>query len=83
MKAESKNNMVLITFNEEEALVLFEWLHQLNKEKRYNLFHDQAEERILFDIEAELEMLLPIIFDTNYQEQLAIARNSIRDDLAS
>ena len=55
MQTNNKNGNIAIIFNEEEALVLLEWLHNFNQEEHSTLFQDQAEKRILFDIEAELE----------------------------
>jgi len=80
MKANNENRNIVITFSEEEALVLLEWLHNFNKEDVPNLFQDQAEERILFDLEAELEKVVSIIFDSDYQEILSKARQKIRDE---
>lgn len=79
MKAKSKNENIIITFNKEEALVFFEWLHNLNEVERPTLFQDQAEERILFDLEAELETVVSTTFDSGYQEALSKARKNIRD----
>jgi hypothetical protein len=79
MKATNKNKNIVITFSEEEALVFFGWLSNFNQEERSTLFQDQAEERILFDIEAELETVVSATFDNNYQEILLKARQKIRD----
>jgi hypothetical protein len=79
MKANNENKSIVIEFSEEEALVLLEWLHKFNEEERPSLIQDQAEERILFDLEAELEMVVSTTFDSNYQEVLLKARQKIRD----
>ncbi|RYY72836.1 MAG: hypothetical protein EOO52_20280 [Gammaproteobacteria bacterium] len=79
MKANNENKSVVIKFSEEEALVLLEWLHKFNEEERPTLIQDQSEERILFDLEAELETAVSNIFDSNYQEALLKARQKIRD----
>jgi hypothetical protein len=80
MKANNKNRNITITFSEEEVLVLFEWLHNFNEEEHPTLFQDQAEERILFDLETELERVISTTFDNNYQEILSKARQKIRDE---
>ncbi|HNI44707.1 MAG TPA: hypothetical protein PKH93_02870 [Chitinophagales bacterium] len=79
MQTNNKNGNIAIIFNEEEALVLLEWLHNFNQEEHSTLFQDQAEKRILFDIEAELEKVVSATFDNNYQEILLKARQKIRD----
>ena len=79
MQTNNKNGNIAIIFNEEEALVLLEWLHNFNQEEHSTLFQDQAEKRILFDIEAELEKVVSTTFDNNYQEILLKARQKIRD----
>ena len=85
MRADNENKNITITFSEDEALVLLEWLYNFNKEERPNLFHDQAEARILFDLEAELERVISATFDRNYKEVLYKevlykARHKIRDE---
>jgi hypothetical protein len=80
MKARNEIKSVIITFSEEEALVLFEWLHNFNKVERPTMFEDHAEERILFDIEAELEKVILSTFDSNYHEILLKARQKIKGD---
>lgn len=79
MRANNENKSVVIKFSEEEALVLLEWLHKFNEEERPALIQDQSEERILFDLEAELETVVSNIFDSNYQVALFEARQKIRD----
>ncbi len=80
MKANNENKNIAITFSEEEALVLLEWLHNFNEEERPTLFQDQAEQRVLWDMEAELERVVSATFDNNYQEILSKARQKIRDE---
>ena len=80
MKAKKENGNILITFSGDEAIVLLEWLHNFNEEQYLDLFQDQAEERILFDLEAELEKTISDTFDNSYQEILLKAREKIRDN---
>jgi hypothetical protein len=79
MRANNENKNITITFNEEEALVLLDWLSNFNEEERPTLFQDQAEQRILWDIEAVLEKVLSVAFDSNYQDVLSKARQQVRD----
>lgn len=80
MKANNENKNITITFSEEEALVLLDWLHNFNEEEHPTLFQDQAEQRILWDIEAVLEKVVSVTFDSNYQDILSKARRKIRDE---
>lgn len=79
MKANNENRNVSITLSEDEALVLLEWLHNFNEEERPTLFQDQSEERILFDLEAELEKVISGTFAEDYKDILSKAREKIRD----
>ena len=80
MKANNENKNIAITLSEYEALVFLEWLHNFNEEEHPTLFQDQAEQRVLWDMEAELEKVVSITFDSNYQEILSKARQRIRDE---
>jgi len=80
MKANNENKNIAITLSEYEALVFLEWLHNFNEEEHPTLFQDQAEQRVLWDMEAELEKVVSITFDSNYQEFLSKARQRIRDE---
>ena len=80
MKTNNENMNVTITLSENEALVLLEWLHNFNEGDHATLFRDQAEQRVLWDMEAELETVVSGIFDGNYQEILEKARREIRDE---
>jgi hypothetical protein len=79
MKANNENNSIVIKFSADEALVLLEWLSKFNEADHPALFQDQAEERILFDLETELETVVSDTFRRNYQELLFKARQKIRD----
>lgn len=80
MKANNEKKNIAITLSEYEALVFLEWLHNFNEEEHLTLFQDQAEQRVLWDMEAELEKVVSITFDGNYQEILSKARQRIRDE---
>jgi hypothetical protein len=64
---------VSLELSREQALVFFEWLSTFNAmEGRH--FKDQAEERVLFDLEALLEKALITPLHADYAQQLAHAR---------
>jgi hypothetical protein len=56
-----------------EALVLYEWLAREEPSQHVS----GAEQRLLWDIKARLESELPMLFDADYQDQVARARNDI------
>ncbi|MRG58759.1 hypothetical protein GE115_02560 [Agromyces sp. CFH 90414] len=72
---------VKFSLSRSEALVLFDWLSRFN-ETGDPAFADQAEERVLWDIEAFLERQLPEPFDPDYERLLATAREAVRDSTA-
>ncbi|MDN3496934.1 hypothetical protein QL996_13410 [Planococcus sp. APC 4015] len=61
-----------------EALVLFDWLARFNKTGEAT-FVDQAEQRVLSNIEAALESELIEPFDPDYASMVAAARARVRD----
>ena len=73
----AKNNIQL-TLSSDEALVFFEWLSRFN-EKPQQAFEDQAEQRVLWDIEAMLQKQLVEPFASDYRELLEQARARVRD----
>lgn len=69
---------VKLELTRDEALVLYDWLTRFNQRDSVD-FADQAEERVLFDLEAMLEKTLVAPMQSNYAELLARARANIRD----
>lgn len=69
---------VTIELSMDEALVLFSWLTRFN-EADENQFEDQAEERVLWDIEAKLEKTLVAPLSGDYEALLLEARRNVRD----
>ena len=69
---------VRIKLNGDQAIVLFEWLSRFNKQKKQN-FEDQAEQRVLWDMEAQLEAHLVAPFRVEYPAILEKARARVRD----
>jgi hypothetical protein len=67
-----------IELTKDEAIVLFEFLAELNKKDNQDLFSDQAEQRVLWDIECDLEKQLSEPFSADYLEIVRKAREKIR-----
>lgn len=68
---------VTLGLTSDEALVLFEWLARFNN--GVGEFEDQAEQRVLWDLEAMLEKALVAPLRADYAELLATAREKVRD----
>src|SRR4051794_27013887 len=74
----SMTDAVVLQLTADEALVVFEWLSRFN-ESGDGTFRDQAEQRVLWDIEASLESTLVAPLDPHYDRLLAEARGRVRD----
>ena len=74
------NNKVNIELTKEEAIVLFEYLGRFNENDNLENFEDQAEQKVLCDIECILEKKLSEPFNSNYQKIVAEAREKVRDE---
>ena len=70
---------ITLTVTKDEALVLFEFLARFNETDHRDIFEDQAEQRILWDIECLLQQQLAEPFRLDYLSLLNEARNKIRD----
>lgn len=73
-----------LRLTQDEGLVLYDWLARTTEADGPVPFEDQAEQRVLWDIEAMLEPVLPLLDRVNstrptYQEQLLEARAKVRD----
>jgi hypothetical protein len=73
-----QSTRVKLELTNDEALVLYDWLARFNQRDSAD-FADQAEERVLFDLEAMLEKTLVAPLQSNYAELLARARATVRD----
>ncbi len=69
---------VSVELTRKQALVLFEFLRRCDDEGRY-AFADQAEQRVLWDLECALQPQLTEVFDPNYGELLKAAWAELRD----
>ena len=67
-----------VELSRDEWLVFWDWLSRFNEEGEY-LFKDQAEQRVLWDIEAQMEKKSDNAFAENYTEALKNAYDKIRD----
>jgi len=79
MTLDNRSENINIMLNEDEAIVLFEWLSNFNAKDNTTLFEDQAEQRVLFNLETELEKNISSVFDNDYKNVLLKARDNIRD----
>ena len=72
---------ITLTITKDEALVLFEFLARFNENEpdRPDIFEDQAERRVLWNIECLLQEQLAEPFRLDYIDLLREARNKIRD----
>ena len=74
-----KDNQINIGLTKDEAIVLFEYLGRFNEKEDESLFEDQAEQRVLWDIECILEKELSEPFQENYADVVELARKNVRD----
>lgn len=70
---------VSIGLSRDQALVLFEWLARTAAGEQPASFVDQAEQRVLWDLEATLEKYLTEPFKSDYRHLLEAARGRVRD----
>jgi hypothetical protein len=73
---ESNNIKIYLTDN--EALVLYDFLTRFNEKSKF-CFEDQAEQRVLWNLESKLENFLIAPFSEEYSNRLVNARDAIRD----
>lgn len=69
----------MLELTNDEAIILLDWLSRFNEKENQDSFKDQAEERVLWDMEASLEKIINETFDVNYVELLSKAREKVRD----
>jgi hypothetical protein len=70
---------VSVHLSRDQALVLFDWLARTGEAGEPAGFVDQAEQRVLWDIEATLETLLVEPLAADYSAKLETARDRVRD----
>ena len=74
----STKDPVSLTLSRAEALVLFEFLWRFSEGQHLEI-RDPSERRVLWDLLADLEGVLPEPLAHDYKEQLRSARESLRD----
>jgi hypothetical protein len=74
-----RSKRVKIELTSDAALVLYDWLTRFNQRADTD-FADQAEERVLFDLEALLEKALVAPLQSDYAALLVQARLNVRDE---
>ena len=79
MESSKENNRICLNLSNDEALILLDWLSRFNECEHNSFFEDQAEERVLFDLEAILEKNMTEILDKDYRDKFLKAREQIRD----
>ncbi len=68
-----------IELSNDEAIVLFEFLSRTSNNATNLDFVDHAEQRVLWNLEAELERQLSEPLSADYQELLEVARSKLSD----
>ena len=67
---------ISLTLKHDEALILFEWLASLEEKALHNVC-DEAEQKVLWQIEAQLESQLPDILMSDYAARVAAAKGRV------
>lgn len=71
-------DMVSLRLTQEQALVLFDWLARSSEAGPASFAH-QAEQRVLWDLEAELEKVTIAPLSSDYAARLHSARDAVAD----
>ena len=70
---------ITLTVSKDEALVLFEFLARFNQAEHSDIFEDQAEQKVLWILEGQLEKQLVEPFKPDYKDIIKKVRDKIRD----
>jgi hypothetical protein len=70
--------IITVELTRKEALVLYEYLRRCDDEGKY-AFADPAEQRVLWDLEIDLQPQLVEVFSPDYREIIKTAWEEIRD----
>ena len=70
---------IKIELSKDEAIVLFEFLSRFNENNHDDIFDDQAEQRVLWNIEGLLEKQLSEPFRPDYVDIVKRAREIVRE----
>lgn len=69
---------ICLELTEEQAIVLFEYLSRSNTNDSTQI-EDQSEQRVLWNLESDLERALPAVLSPDYKKILREARDRVRD----
>ena len=69
---------VTLSLSRSQALVLFDFLSRFSEDQRLEI-RDQAEQRVLWDMQADLESSLSELLAQDYTQHLEAARDEVRD----
>jgi len=69
---------VVLKLSSDAALVLLALVARLNESEAVR-FDDQAEQRVLWDLEADLESAVPSVTSGDFNVQVQNARDRVRD----
>jgi hypothetical protein len=70
---------ISLALSRDQALVLFEWLARAGVSQQPVPFEDQAEQRVLWDLESLLEAALVEPLRSDYRTLVERARERLRD----
>jgi hypothetical protein len=70
---------ISLGLSRDQSLVLFEWLARTGNAGEPVGFEDQAEQRVLWDLEAAREAALTEPLNADYRAKLEAARGRVRD----
>ena len=73
------DEQIKIELTADQAIVLVDWLARTSDSKGPVPFVDQAEQRVLWDLEAMLESRLPHVVSSDFADRLDAARARVRD----
>ncbi len=72
----ANDNTLVLCLTRAQAIVLYEWLSKLDQSGKLQ-FHHEAEQRVAWAIEGQLENTLVEILSADYLTLLAAARNKV------
>ena len=73
------DEQIKIELTADQAIVLVDWLARTSGAEGPVQFVDQAEQRVLWDLEAMLESRLPHVVSADFADRVDAARARVRD----
>jgi len=70
---------ISLRLSREQAIVFFDWLSRNNDRGSHAVMVDQAEQRVLWDLESMLEEALAAVLSSDYADIVSSARSKVRD----